>query len=308
MNNMANTKQEIDLSNKIVLKSVRGKVGIVIKMQPCKDPKTGNWPSCVKRVDSNGNMVLSEKELNDPNRDFFIREDAVINVVDGMTFDLDNVSDRFKWEAIKNNPFIAPDYYSKDSKGNSLINGDMRPYGVKELYNKETRRYGTAEMYVVRPGVEATRRVSRKKLKHDAETYIYNDERGPEGRILRAKLLGHRMDNMPDADVTDYLLQVAEQDPEKIISLYTGGDTSIRLLFIEARDKHVIMYKNKVYIYADNVVLGATDEAAILYLKDPKHANIVKLIKQDTFPDLDLDGGITPKEDNKDDDGKKDKK
>ena len=90
------TKQEIDLSNKIVLKSVRGKVGIVIKMQPCKD-KNGNWPSCVKRVDSNGNMILSEKELNDPNREYFIREDAVINVVDGMTFDLDNVGDRFKW-------------------------------------------------------------------------------------------------------------------------------------------------------------------------------------------------------------------
>lgn len=255
-------------------------------MQPCRDPKTGNWPDCVKRVDSNGNMVLSEKELNDPNREYFIREDAVINVVDGMTFDLDNVGDRFKWEAIKHNPFIAPDYYSKDNQGNSLINGDMRPYGVKELYNRETRRYGVAELYVVRPGVEANRRVSRKKLKHDAESYIYNDERGYEGRVLRAKLLGHRMDNMPDADVTDYLLQVADQDPEKIISLYTGGDTAIRLLFMEARDKHIIMYKNKLYTYADNVVLGATDEAAILYLKDPKNANVYKLIKQDTYPDL----------------------
>jgi len=63
-------------------------------MQPSRDPKTGNWPDCVKRVDSNGNMILSEKELNDPNREYFIREDAVINVVDGMTFDLDNVGDR----------------------------------------------------------------------------------------------------------------------------------------------------------------------------------------------------------------------
>lgn len=280
------TKQEIDLSNKIVLKSVRGKVGIVIKMQPCKDPKTGNWPSCVKRVDSNGNMILSEKELNDPNREFFIREDAVINVVDGMTFDLDNIGDRFKWEAIKHNPFIAPDYYSKDSQGNSLINGDQRPYGVKELYNKETRRYGIAELYVVRPGVEANRRVSRKKLKHDAETFIYNDERGYEGRVLKAKLLGHRMDNMPDADVTDYLLQVAEQDPDKIISLYTGGDTAVRLLFIEAREKHVILRKNKLYIYGDNTILGATDEAAILFLKEPKNAGVLKLIKQDTYPNL----------------------
>ena len=270
---MANTKQEINLSNKIVLKSVRGKVGIVIKMQPCRDPKTGNFPDCVKRVDNYGNMVLSEKELNDPNRYYFIREDAEIDVTDGMVFDLDNIGDRFKWEAIKNNPFIAPDYYAKDAKGDSLINGDAK-------------RYGIAELYIVRPGVEANRRVSRKKIKHDAETYIYTDERGAEGRVLKARLLGHRMDNMPDADVTDYLLQIAEKDPEKIISLYTGGDTSIRLLFIEARDKHVIVYKNKLYLYADNVVLGATDEAAILFLKDPKNANILKLIKQDTYPEL----------------------
>lgn len=280
------TKKEIDLSNKIVLKSVRGKVGIIIKMQPCVDPKTGNYPDCVKRVDSNGNMVLSEKELSDPNREFFIREDAVIDVVDGMTFDLDKVGDRFKWEAIKNNPYIAPDYYAKDINGNSLINGDTRPYSLKDLYNGDTRRYGIAELYIVRPGVEATRRISRKKLKHDAESYIYNDERGYDGRVLKARLLGHRMDHMPDADVTDYLLQVADTDPEKIIGLYTGGDTSIRLLFIEARDKHIILYKNKLYTYADNVVLGATDDAAILFLKDPKNANVLKLIKQDTYPEL----------------------
>lgn len=266
------TKQEINLSNKIVLKSVRGKVGIIIKMQPSRDPNTGNYPDCVKRVDSNGNMVLSAEELADPNRKYFIREDAEIDVVDGMTFDLDNVGDRFKWEAIKNNPYIAPDYYAKDAQGNSLINGDAK-------------RYGVAELYIERPGVESHRRVSRKKLKHDAESYIYNDERGAEGRVLKARLLGHRMDHMPDADVTDYLLQIAESDPEKIINLYTGGDTAIRLLFVEARDKHIINYKNKLYIYAD-VVLGATDEAAILFLKDPKNANVHKLIKQDTYPNL----------------------
>ena len=141
-------------------------------------------------------------------------------------------------------------------------------------------------MYVERPGVEANRRVSRKKLKHDAESYIYGDERGYDGRVLKAKLLGHNMSGMADADVTDYLLQVAERDPEKIINIYTGGDTAVRLLFIEARDKHIIIYKNKLYTYADNVVLGASDEAAILFLKDPKNAGIYKLIKQETYPEL----------------------
>ena len=273
------TKTEINLSNKIVLRSVRGKVGLKVLIQPCKDPKTGKYAECVKRVDSNNDMILSEKEINDPNRLYFIKESDVFTIVDGTTFDLDDVRDRFIWEAIQYCPLIAPDYYAKDQNGNSLINGTSD-------WNSKQPRFGVAELYVERPGVEANRRVSRNKLKLDAETYIFNDDRGYDGRVLKARLLGHRMDHMPDADVTDYLLQVAERDPEKIINIYTGGDTAVRLLFIEARDKHIIFYKNKLYTYADNVVLGATDEAAILFLKDPKNANIYKLIKRDTYPEL----------------------
>jgi len=229
-------------------------------------------------------MILSERERNDPNRVYFIKETDTFEVVDGTTFDLENVRQRFIWEAIQYCPLIAPDYYAKDKNGNSLINGTPG-------WNSKSPRYGIAELYVERPGVEATRRVSRRKLKHDAETYIYNDDRGAEGRVLRARLLGHRMEGMADADVTDYLLQIAERDPEKIISLYTGGDTAVRLLFIEAKEKNVIVYKDRLFMYAD-VVLGATDDAALLFLKDPKNANLYKLIKRDTFPGL-------PEDDNK---------
>jgi hypothetical protein len=228
-------------------------------------------------------MILSERERNDPNRIYFIKETDTFEVVDGTTFDLENVRQRFIWEAIQYCPLIAPDYYAKDKNGNSLINGTPG-------WNSKQPRYGIAELYVERPGVEANRRVSRRKLKHDAETYIYNDDRGAEGRVLRARLLGHRMEGMADADVTDYLLQVAERDPEKIISLYTGGDTAVRLLFIEAKDKNIIVYKDRMFMYA-NVVLGATDDAALLFLKDPKNANVYKLIKRDTFPELPDEGG-----------------
>ena len=283
---MAENKKQIETSQKIILRSVRGKVGNVIKIQPCKDPQTSEYPDCVKRVDSNGDMILSEKEKNDPNRIYFIKETDTFDIVDGTTFDLENIRQRFIWEAIQHCPLIAPDYYAKDSNGNSLINGTSGDYTLKDYLNRNPRRFGVAELFVERPGVEATRRVSRKKLKHDAESYIYGDERGYDGRVLKARLLGHKMDGMADADVTDYLLQVAERDPERIIALYTGGDTAVRLLFIEARDKNIIYYKNKIYQYADNVILGATDEAAILFLKDPKNANIYKLIKQDTYPEL----------------------
>ena len=273
------TRTEIALSNKIILKSVRGKVGIVVKIQPTIDPETRRYPDCVKRVNSSGDMILSDAERNDPNAKYFIKEDDVFDIVDGTTFDLDDTRDRSIWEAIKHCPLIAPDYFAKDSKGNSLINGTANP-------SDPNPRYGVAELYVYRPGVEAQKKVSKKKLFFDAQRYIWEDERGYDGRVLKAKLLGHNMSNLPDADVTDYLLQVAERDPQKIIDIYTDGATSIRLLFIEARDKRIINFKDKVYYYADGVVLGATDAAVIAYLKDPKNKNIYNLIKKDTYPDL----------------------
>lgn len=68
-----------------------------------------------------------------------------------------------------------------------------------------------------------------------------NDERGYEGRLLVAKVLGRDMKNQPNADVEDYLLSIAEKTPEKIINCYTGGDIQLRMLFIEAREKGVIL-------------------------------------------------------------------
>lgn len=70
-----------------------------------------------------------------------------------------------------------------------------------------------------------------------------NDERGYEGRLLVAKVLGRDMKNQPNADVEDYLLSIAEKTPEKIINCYTGGDIQLRMLFIEAREKELSLKK-----------------------------------------------------------------
>jgi len=51
-------------SNIIVLRSVYGKV-VKYYIQPCKDPKTGRFPDCVKPVDSHGDIRLSDKEKNE---------------------------------------------------------------------------------------------------------------------------------------------------------------------------------------------------------------------------------------------------
>lgn len=276
--NKEKTTTKADLiSNVIVLRSVYGKVGIKYYIQPCKDPKTGRYPNCVKPVDSHGDIIITDAERNSGK--YFIKETDTFVIEDGTTFNLDDEIDAAKWEAIKNCILIAPDRYAKDASGNYLIDGTVG-------WKSKKPRYGVAELYIDRPGYESAQRVSKKKKIHNAATFILDDQKGSEGRLLIARLLGKSMTNMPDADVEDYLLSVAEKDPDKIINLYTGDDTNLRLLFIEAKDKKVIYIKNKLYLYADNVVLGATDDAVITWMKDPKNRKILELIRKDTFPDM----------------------
>lgn len=261
----------------IVLRSVYGKVGIKYYIQPCKDPATGLLPDCVKPVDSRGDIIMKDSERNSGK--YYIKENETFIIEDGTTFDLSKEIDKAKWEAIKHCNLIAPDRYAKDANGNYLIDGTVG-------WNSKRPRYGIAELYIDRPGYESAKRVSKKKKIHNAATFIIDDERGSEGRLLMAKLLGKNMSNMPDADVEDYLLSIAEKDPDKIINLYTGDDINLRLLFIEAKDKRVIYVKNKLYLYADNISLGATDDAVLTWMKDPRNKKTLELIRKDTYPDL----------------------
>lgn len=267
----------ISTNNIIILRSVFGKVGQKYFIQPCKDPKTGQYPSFVKRVNSQGDMIMTDEEKNSGK--YFIPETEVFIIEDGKTFNLDDEVEARQWEAIKNCPLIAPTRDAKDANGNYLIDGTMG-------WSNSRPRYGRAELYIYQPEEEANRRISKKDKFRKALNYIYDDARGNEGRVLICRLLGKNMKGVSDADVTDYLTSVAESDPDKIITAYTGSDTSLRLLFIEAKDKHVIYAKNKLYMYGDNIVLGATDDAVLTWMRDPKNKKILELIKKDTYPDM----------------------
>lgn len=278
-----NEVQDGDLkSNIVVLRSVFGKVGQKYYIQPQKDSR-GRYADCVKRVNSQGDIILTPEEIEKESKGLaaYIPETELFVIEDGKTFNLDDVYENAVWEAIKNCDLIAPDRFAKNDKGDYLIDGTVDPRSKRP-------RYGTAELYVDRPGFEAQRRVTRRKLIVEASNYIMNDERGYEGRLLVAKVLGRDMKNQPNADVEDYLLSIAEKTPEKIINCYTGGDIQLRMLFIEAREKGVIVKKDGLYVYGDDgkVALGTTDSAAIEWMKTQRNAKTLALIRKDTYPDM----------------------
>lgn len=267
-------------ANVVVLRSVFGKVGQKYFIQPQRDAR-GRYPECVKRVNAHGDIVLTTEELEKESRGeaAYIKEDDVFIIEDGTTYNLDDVYENAVWESIKNCSLIAPDRFAKNDKGDYLIDGTIDP-------RTRSPRYGKAELYVDRPGFEAQKRVSRRKLIVEASNYIMNDDRGYDGRLLVAKVLGRNMKNQSNADVEDYLLSIAEKTPEKIIDCYTGGDMQVRMLFIDAKENSVIVKKNGLYLYGENTTLGATDSAAIEWMKQSKNSKVVAMIRQDTYPDM----------------------
>lgn len=274
------SRTDIVFDDKIItLRSVYDKANIKYFIQPCKN-KYGQYPSCIKRVNSQGDMIMSEKERNDysEGRAVFFPENHLFTIVSGRTYNLNDPYDKAEWEAIENCPLIAKSRDERDSNGNLLIDG------AKSTPSKPARN-GVAELYIDRPGLDTQRRVSHKQLIHKAESFIYDDPRGADGQLNMARILGKDMRNQPTADVIDFLIRVAEKDPKKIIDLYTGDEISLRLIFIEAKEKHVIYIKNKLYLYGDNIVLGATDDAVIAWMKDSRNQKVLELIKKDTYPD-----------------------
>lgn len=273
MNSMNNVTETNNASNIITLRSVYGKVKTYY-FNPMRG-KNGMYPSFVKRVRVSADgrdteMILSEQDLNSEQRDYFIPEDLEIIVTDGTTFNLNDQYQANLWECIKDSHLIAPERGAKDEHGNFLIDGDIR-------------RYGLAELYVERPGVESKKRVSRIKQVTKAYTFIEQDS--SEHRKVICKLLGKTMRNAPDTDIQDYLYQKAEKNPELIIDIYTSADQSLKLLLIDGKQKNIIRVQSGVLMYSDTA-LGVTDEAAILFLKDPKNKAIYDSIVYEVFGDM----------------------
>lgn len=260
------------MENKVItLRSVFGKMK-EYHFQPGKQ-KNGARFSWVKpvRYDSQGNseMILSQDELNDPMRDYFIAEDEDIVVTDGTTFDLNDPLQYNRWMCIRDSDLIVPSRDTRNVDGTLAIDG-----------NKV--RYGIAELYVDVPGEESERSVSRKKKITQAWTFIGNDSKN--GRLTRCKLLGKDMSNAPDSDVEDYLYQRAQTDPNEIIELYRGGDMALKLLIVDAKQKGIIYRRNGMFNYADNI-LGATEEAMLLFFKIPVNKPILDQISFEVYPE-----------------------
>lgn len=260
------------MNNEIILRSAYGKVNQIYFIQPCPNPKTGKLPPCVKTVDSNGDMILSEDEIKKMNSGelHFVPANHVFEIVDGTRYDLDDVVDKANWEAIEFCNWIAKDRFQRDSEGNLIIDGNSRKYGV-------------ADLYVERPGELTKAKLDKKQLVFRASQYVYEDSETE--RIKKCRVLGRNLNNAIPADILDFLIEKAEKDPKKIIELYEGEDWKMHLFILDAIDRGVLRRSDGIYKY-DDKMLGGSLEATITFLRDIRFKKILDSIKRETYPEL----------------------
>lgn len=241
-------------------------------LQPTKQPNGLNWPFVKPvRVDHDGTsyMVLSEAERNDPNSQYFIPEDLDIVVTEGTTFDLSDPLQYNKWMAIKDADIIAPTRDAKNPDGTRKIDGDKR-------------RYGLAELYVDVAGEASARMVERRKQIVKAQQYVFDDS--PNGILTKCRLLGRNMRNAPFTDAQAFLLEKATNSPETVIDLYTGQDTGLQLLILDAKERNVLRKVNGWFMYGDTN-MGANEDAVLTFLKTPMNKPILDAFKAHVYPE-----------------------
>lgn len=267
----------------IQLKSVYTKTqGQDFRITPCKNPKTHQYPDCVRPVDVNGQMILSESDKDRQSKgEVFIPEDRIFVIKHGTTFNLDIPAEKAAWEAIQFSSFIAQRRDERDNKGNYKIDGE-KPH--LDNRGNPVGRYGIADLYIDHPGEAAKSRNDFRKLKNQAENLILNDDLAH--RVLICKLLEKDMSHSHPSDVEDYLMTLAGNQPQKVIELYTGTTTNIRLLLLKALEDHIVNRRGGLLIYADDVVLGGSMDAAVSFLANPMNLQVKNLIQRETFPEL----------------------
>lgn len=260
------------MNNEIILRSVYGKVNQIYFIQPCPNPKTGKLPACVKTIDSHGDMILSEDEVKKMNSGLvhYVPADYVHQIVDGTKFDLDDIVDKANWESIEHCNWIAKDRFQRDEKGELIIDG-----GAK--------RYGVADLYVDRPGEITKMKVTKKQLEYKAASYIYEDSESE--RIKKCRVLGRNLNTAAPADILDFLIDIAEKTPKRIIELYEGEDWKMHLFILDAVDRGVIRKKDNIYHY-DDKMLGGSVESTITFLRDIRFKKLLDSIKRETYPNL----------------------
>lgn len=251
-------KEELDTV--IHLRSRFGPNHAGMSISPVKNPLTREYPSCVRNVDSSGNIILGK---DDNPLDYFVRTTDRFFIKDGDEFDLSNPIKAKQWEAIKFSDLIFDNRGKFDESGKMLV-GPEEKIGPQAVY------------YVERIIEDTKKRNTASRKLNKALNYIYNASR--DALRIRAMLLGKYIKDAYDEEIEEFLTEIAKKDADKIISLFESNDTKYLIAFTYAKQKGILRQKAGLYTYNDNDIIGRDADSCIDFMKNPKNKLITDRI------------------------------
>jgi len=249
---MFNEEQIAAGQNKIVLKSIYKTKHTV---QPAFDPKSGWWAG-VKRISDDDKKSLSYyitvgKGSGDSERN------TTLVLEDGMEFDLANERDAINWEWVQHCKEVANSF-------------------------EEAQKSKVAMFYVFIEGKEAQKDNARTNEKFEALSAVMADS--PVHYENRALLLGNDMIGEEVSVIKRYLLDMAENEPKRVLDAYKSKTLQTQLLFLQAKRAGKIEEVNGVIKYGMHI-LGVSDDSAIAFLQNPENRELMKLIEREINPE-----------------------
>ena len=134
--------------------------------------------------------------------------------------------------------------------------------------------------YIFRPGTESAKKVVEAENRMKLVNYILTDS--PENLYNRVSILGMDMTGSVISDVKEYLLAMAETEPEKIKAVYESKTFSLELLFMHATQKNVIEKRGGVYVFGE-ILLGVEKKAVIAFFANTNNTGTTRTIEAMTY-------------------------
>ena len=223
-------------------------------VQPAWDANT-NWWAGVERLSDEIKKTREYYVTVGEHKDQ-ARLNTKVVLKHGLRFDLNNLVDRINWAWIKHLDCLAMSF--------------------KEAQESK------ATWYVHIEGREAEVSVAAKELRFKAMEYVINDP--VVNYANRALLLNFDMSGETPSVIKDFLLEVAEKEPKKILHIYRDKSMKINLLYAQAKQKGIIVESTSDGVVKYGVtILGVSPESAIAFLQN--NEDLLELLERDVKPE-----------------------
>lgn len=242
----------------IVLKSCYGKTGHKLRIEPCRDGKTGRFL---------GVANLSEEEKR--KTDYVVTPGVTyLDIVDGYTFDLNDSRQAKDWEWVRHCPQIVG---ARDETNFTMDAEESRSFEGADN-----------EFYVFDEENETASQEARFDKQYEALKYIH-DLKGSGAIYQTARLLGSNMESSSVSAVRTFLLGKAQKHPDQVLKVAKDGSSKVRLFLYAALDKEIIRKRAGVYYY-NETALGTTEDQALLWLGEDRNYTLVRAMQLELYP------------------------